>query len=53
MSEFIRLYQERQAKRWRLRKIKKKANPEEYWKLKDDIDEIGKQLDQIIKTEKK
>ena len=51
MSEFIRLYQERQAKRWRLRKIKKKANPEEYWKLKDEIDALGVRLDQIIKND--
>lgn len=51
MSEYIRLYQERQAKRRLLKKIKKKASPDEYWALKGDIDEIGEQLNQIIKND--
>jgi hypothetical protein len=51
MSEYIRLYQERQAKRWRLKKIKKKASPEEYWALKDEIDALGVKLDEIIRND--
>lgn len=53
MSEFTDLYRLRQDKRWRLKKIRKRASPEEYWKLKDEIDEIGRKLDDIIKTEGK
>lgn len=52
MSRFIELYQERQAKRWQLKKIKKRANPEDYWKLKGEIDGITLLMDEIIKREK-
>lgn len=51
MSRFIELYQERQAKRWQLKKIKKRANPEDYWKLKGEIDGITLIMDEIIKKE--
>lgn len=51
MSRFIELYQERQAKRWQLKKIKKRANPEDYWKLKGEIDQITEKLNQIIKDD--
>jgi hypothetical protein len=51
MSRFIELYQERQAKRWQLKKIKKRANPEDYWKMKGEIDGITLIMDEIIKKE--
>lgn len=52
MSEFTDLYRLRQSKRWKLKKIKKKASPEEYWRLKAEELAIGEKLDQIIKQEK-
>lgn len=51
MSEYIRLYQERQAKRRLLKKVRRKVSPEKYWALKGEIDEIGEQLNQIIKND--
>ncbi len=51
MSRFIELYQERQAKRWQLKKIKKRANPEDYWKLKGEIYGMTLIMDEIIKKE--
>lgn len=53
MSRFIELYQERQAKRWQLKKIKRKASPEEYWKLKGEEKVLTERMNAIIKAEKK
>lgn len=51
MSEYIRLYQERQAKRWQLKKVRRKVSPDKYWALKDEIDALGVKLDEIIRND--
>jgi hypothetical protein len=52
MSEFTDIYRARQDIRWRLRKIKRKASPDVYWKLKGEEEQLSLKLDEIIKREK-
>lgn len=51
MSEYIRLYRLRQDKRWKLKSIKKKASPDKYWALKDEIDELSAQIEKLRKED--
>jgi len=52
MSEFIDLYREKKSVQRRLRLIRLKANPDEYWVLKDREKELDVKLNQIIKQKK-
>jgi len=48
VSKFIDLYREKKSIQRRLRKIRKKADPKEYWALKAEEKEIDQKLNQII-----
>jgi len=48
MSEFIDLYREKNRIKRKLRLIRKKADPDEYWALKAKERELDEKLNQII-----
>jgi len=52
VSEFIRIYQQRQAVRFRLRKLRRNADVDLFVSLKDEDKKLGEQLDKIIKEQK-
>jgi hypothetical protein len=53
MSEFLDLYREKNRIKRKLRLIRKKSNPDEYWALKSKERELDEKLNQIINQEKK
>jgi hypothetical protein len=53
MSEFIRIYQQRQGVRVRIRKLRRKRfDRDDLLRLKDEEKQLGEQLDKIIKDQK-
>lgn len=53
MSEYVRVYRQRQDVRFRLRKIKFKSElRDEYDKLKSEEKELSSKMDKIISDEK-
>jgi len=52
MSRFLDLYREKKRVEAQMKKIKKKADPDTYWKLDARKKELDSILDEIIKKEK-